>query len=161
MDKFIRPSLALGAIVGVAFGILLLVPFIAPFMFFFVFFLAGVIVIVFLKRTDSIGIISLPDGCFIGALAGFSSLITTSAVYLPITFIIDRLFNTYSEGFSISKSLGYDIMAISMMIFFTAVLSAVMNAFSGMLTALFFEKIEQKTLNFKDHLNMEQFDENV
>lgn len=162
MDKFIRPSLALGAISGIVFGILLLIPLIAPFMFFFVFLLAGVIVVIFLKKTDSIGIVSLQDGCLIGALAGFSSLITTSTVYFPIAFLIDKLFNSYSQGFSLNSLLsatGYHLMAILMMVFFTAVLSAIMNAFSGMMTAFFFEKIEQKSFNFKDHLMTEQFDD--
>ena len=162
MNLFIKPSLVLGALAGVIFGILLLIPFIAPFMFFFSFSLAGIIVIVFLKKTNSIGIVTLQDGCLIGALAGFSSLITTSAVYLPVSLLIDKLFNAYSESFNISQSLSvisYNIMAVSMLIFFTAILSAIINAFSGMITAFFFEKLEQKNLTFKDHLKMEQFDE--
>jgi len=145
MNGFIKPSIFLGAIAGVLFGILLLIPFIAPLMFFLVFILAGIIVIVIMKKTNSAGIITLQDGCQIGALAGFSSLIITSSVYIPAAILIDKLFNTYSDGFSVSKSLaltGYNIMAISMLVFFIAVLSAIINAFSGMITAFVFEKLE-------------------
>ncbi len=164
MNGFIKPSIFLGAILGVLFGILLLIPFIAPLMFFLVFILAGIMVIVIMKKTNSAGIITLQDGCIIGALAGFSSLITTSVVYIPAAILIDKLFNTSSDGFSVSKSLaltGYNIMAISMLVFFIAVLSAIINAFSGMITAFVFEKLENKLLNFKDHLDMQQIDQSV
>ena len=164
MNRFIRPALFLGAILGVLFGILLLIPFIAPFMFFLVFILAGIIVIVIMKKTNSAGIITLQDGCLIGALAGFISIITTSAVYIPAAILIDKLFNTYSDGFSVSKSLsltGYNIMVVSMLVFFVAILSAVINAFSGMITAFVFEKLENTSLNFKEHMDMQQIDQSI
>jgi len=164
MERFIKPSIWLGAISGAVFGILLLIPFIAPFMFFFSFLLTGIIVIVVLKKTNTVGILTMQDGALIGAIAGFCSLITTSAFYLPIAFIIDKIFNVYSEGFSLSRSLsitGYDVMAISMLVFFTAVLSAIINAFTGMLTAFVFDRIENQGMNFEDHLHSEQFDETI
>jgi len=164
MENFIRPSFFLGAILGLIFGILLLMPFIAPLVFFLVFLVAGVIVIIIMKKTNSIGIISLQDGCLIGALAGFSSLLSASAVFIPVSFLINKIFNVYSGGFNFSKSLsitGYDIMAVSMLVVFTAVLSAIINAFTGMVTAFVYEKAENKGIKFEDHLYAEQIDQSV
>ncbi len=164
MERFIKPSIALGALSGLVFGILLLMPFIAPFMFFFMFILAGIIVIVALKKTNTAGVITLQNGSIIGALTGFFSLIAASIFYIPIAYLIDIIFNKNPDTFRISTSFSmnsYDLMAISMLIFFTAVLSAITNAFTAMVTAFIYEKIENKKTSFEDHLYMGQFDEKI
>lgn len=164
MEKFFKPSIALGSLLGIIFGLLLLIPFIAPLMFFLVFIIAGIIVIVIMKKTNTIGIISLNDGCFIGALSGFSSLITSSIIYMPLVYLRGLLFTPKDFAFNLSKTLyltGYDLMVIIMLVFFTAVLSAIINAFTGMVTAFIYEKLECSKISFKDHLYMEQFDDTI
>ncbi|MCK5176507.1 MAG: hypothetical protein KAQ92_02165 [Candidatus Aenigmarchaeota archaeon] len=159
MERFIIPSIFLGALSGLIFGILLLIPFAAPFIFLFLFILVGIIVIVILKKNSFASFLSPQDGCFIGAVSGFISFIAASIVYLPAAYLIDRFFNVSSNTFSINSSFfttGYDILAVSMMVFFTGMLSALFNAFSGMITALVFEKSESRYSNFKDHLDIEQ-----
>lgn len=162
MERFIRPSLFLGAIAGLASGILLLIPFVAPFVFFLLFILPGVVVIVLLKKSNTIGIVSSQDGAFIGALAGFSSLIASSVIYIPGVFLIDQISGLRSNSFTVSHSfslIGYNILAISMLVFFTAGLSALINAFSGLATAYIYERIDKKVLNFEDHLDLEKVDQ--
>ncbi len=155
MEKFIRPSLILGGVSGIIFGISLLIPFLAPFMFFLIFLLAGIIVVTVLKKANMVGLLSLQDGCFIGALAGFSSLITTSVVYIPLISLINLLFKTpdgvFNAGYSLTI-ISYDMLAVLMIVLFTAGLSAIMNAFTGMLTAFVFEKIEKKDTKFEDYM---------
>ncbi len=145
MERFIIPSIILGAISGVIFGILLLIPFIAPFMFFLMFLLAGVFVIVVLKQFRNVGLLNIYDGCFIGSIAGFISLITASALYLPITFFIGGYISLHS----------YDILATLMLVFSTGILSSLFNAFTGLVTAYIYEKIDSKTISFQDHFDLE------
>jgi hypothetical protein len=162
MERFIRPALYLGAIAGLASGILLLIPFVAPFVFFLLFMLPGAVVIVLMKRTNTIGIVSSQDGAFIGALAGFSSLIASAVIYIPGVFLIDQISGLRSNSFTVSHSfslIGYNILAISMLVFFTAGLSALINAFSGLVTAYIYERIDKKVLNFEDHLDLEKVDQ--
>lgn len=128
-------------------GILLLIPYISILMFFLMFVLSGIAVIVVLKRFNAVGILSIYDGCYIGAVAGFVSLICSAAVYLPFSLIFGgRLLMT---GFD-------DIVVILMLVFFTAILSALFNAFSGLITAYIYEKIEtRENISFNDHFELE------
>ncbi len=164
MERFIKPSIALGVISGIIFGILLLMPFISPLMFFLMFLLAGIIVIVVLKKTSTAGIITLQDGTILGSIAGFVSLLSASAVYIPSAYLIKLVFNNSPGGPGIGRTFamtGYDLMAVFMLVIFTAVLSAILNAFTAMLTSFIFSKLENHSVNFKDHLYMEQFDDTV
>jgi len=145
MERFLLPSIILGAISGVIFGILLLIPFISPFVFFLMFLLAGIIVIVVLKKFRGVGLLNIYDGCFIGSIAGFISLIAASAIYLPIVF--------FTGGYFSIKS--YDILAVVMLVFSTAILSSLFNAFTGLVTAYIYEKIESKNISFKEHFDLE------
>ncbi|OGI04469.1 MAG: hypothetical protein A2Y25_05910 [Candidatus Melainabacteria bacterium GWF2_37_15] len=148
MERFILPSIHLGAIAGVIFGILLLIPFVSPFVFFLMFILSGAGVIVVLKRYNSVGILSIYDGCSIGAIAGFISLIAASIVYIPVASLLG--------GFFSFKGLGFSILAVMLLVFSTAILSALFNAFSGLVTAYVYEKIETRHLSFKDHFEIEE-----
>jgi hypothetical protein len=162
MERFIRSSLLLGAIAGAISGILLLVPFVAPFVFLLLFIVPGVVVIVLLKRSNTVGLLTPQDGAFIGALAGFSSLVAGSVLYIPGAFIIYQIVGLHSNSFNISHSfslIGYNVLAISMLVFFTAALSALINAFSGMVAAYIYERIDKKDLNFEDHLDLEKVDQ--
>jgi hypothetical protein len=162
MERFIRSSLLLGAIAGLASGVLLLVPFVAPFVFFLLFIAPGAVVIVLLKRSNTVGLLTPQDGAFIGALGGFSSLVAASAIWIPGVFIMEQIAGLRSNTFSASHSfslIGYNILAISMLVFFTAGLSALINAFSGMVTAYIYERIDKKDLNFEDQLELEKVDQ--
>ena len=146
MERFIIPSVRLGAIAGVIFGILLLIPFLSPLIFFLMFILSGAGVIIALKRYKAVGILSIYDGCSIGAMAGFVSLLATSVVYIPIASLF--------RGFSHLK--GYEVMAVIMVVISTAILSALFNAFSGLVTAYVYERLETQHLSFKDHFEIEE-----
>lgn len=145
MERFLIPSAFLGVISGVILGILLLIPYIAPFVFLFMFILSGIAVIVILKKFRAVGLLSIYDGCFIGAVAGFVSLHASALVYLPISLLIGGQFSLK----------GYDILAVLMLVFFTALLSALFNAFSGLITAYIYEKIEARDIKFTDHFDLE------
>lgn len=130
------------------FGILLLIPFISPFIFFLMFILSGIIVIVVLKKFNAVGLLTIYDGCFIGAIAGFISLFAASIVYLPVAGILG--------GYFTLKGLGFTILSTLMLVFSTAILSALFNAFSGLVTAYIYEKLETHKISFKDHFEIEQ-----
>lgn len=145
MERFLIPSIYLGAVSGVIFGILLLIPFISPFIFFLMFILSGIGVIVFLKRHRAVGMLSVYDGCILGAVAGFISLVSASVIYVPKFFIFGKFFSLK----------GYDILAVIMLVFCTALLSALFNGFAGLVTAYIYEKIETKHFSFKDHFELD------
>ncbi len=154
MERFIIPSAFLGALSGVIFGILLLMPFIAPFIFFLMFILSGIFAVIILKKINAVGVLSVYDGCFIGTIAGFASLVGASVIYLPLAFLLGGYFSLKN----------YDILAILMLVFSTALLSALFNAFSALVTAYIFEKIETRgKTGFKDHfeLNIDKGDEDI
>lgn len=144
MERFFIPSLKIGVLSGVILGILLLIPFISPLIFFLMFILSGIAVIVILKRHNSVGLLSIYDGCSIGAISGFVSLLSASIIYVPITFLLGR-------HFSIK---GYEILAVLMVTFCAALLSALFNAFSGLVTAYIYEKIENRNIKFQDHFDL-------
>lgn len=152
MERFFIPSVYLGAISGIICGILLLIPFISPLAFFLLFIISGIATIVLLKRNSTVGILSIYDGCSIGAVAGFVSLMAASVVYLPILFIFNN---------PISSLKGYDVIAILMLVFCTALLSALFNAFSGLVTAYIYEKIETRHMKFEDHFELEEGEGNI
>lgn len=151
MERFILPSIYLGAISGVVFGILLLIPYISPFIFFLMFILAGILAVCVIKKSSSVGLLTIYDGLLIGSISGFISIIATSIIYLPIVSIFGGYFSMK----------GYDLLAILIVVVSTALLSALFNAFSGLVTAYVFEKMDTKYMSFQDHFEIEQGDEEI
>ena len=146
MERFFIPSLVWGAIFGGILGILLLIPIIYPFIFFLMFIASGIATVIILKKFNFAAVITIYDGCFIGAVSGFVSLIATSIIYLPLAMIFGSFFAL--KG-------GYDLLAIFLLVFSTALLSALFNAFSAMVTAYVFEKLEANKISFSDHIDLE------
>jgi hypothetical protein len=161
MGNILKTSVILSAIAGLAAGFLLLIPFLTPLIFLMLFVIIGAGVVVYLKKNELVGILSIQDGTLIGAVSGFVSLAAASVVYLPLLFIINLIFGTHLNQFGLSNSLtiiSYNLIFAVMMVFFTGLLSAVFNAFTGMVAAYIYEKIETRPFDFDSHLEIEQDD---
>jgi hypothetical protein len=156
----IKPSLTLGAISGAILGIFLLIPFINSFSCFILFTIVGAGVVFYLKNNSFIGILSLQDGAFIGAVSGFVSLITAALVYIPLSYILGLIFSPLSKagGTLVSSFIvaSYSIFVMIMLVFFMALLSALFNAFSGLIVAYIFGRIENNPIKEEKEFSVEQ-----
>lgn len=141
----------LSALAGGALAVVSIIPYINVFSFtiLMVFLSAGVLY--YMKKNNKIGIFDLREGSIFGAVVGFVSFIAFSIVFVPLDIILSLL----SKGFHAilnfmpvhSSFLLYffnnfgGFIVLIMLIIFVALLSALMNAFTGMITAYVYEAI--------------------
>ena len=133
----------LSVFAGAALGLISVIPYVSMISFFIAFLFLSAFIIVYMKRNDLIGILSLREGCLFGAVVGFVSFLAFSVVYAPISMIIGAIFHSYTQGFLrffVSAGLGSTVVMI-MLIVFSAGLSALFNGFTGLVTAYVYEII--------------------
>jgi hypothetical protein len=143
MKFYFKPTLILSAILGAVLGFFTLIPLISCLSCFLYSFVA-VAVIWYMKKYGFIGFISVNDGAVIGAIAGFVSFISASAIYLPIAILIQIIFKTGINMTTSALTTTFGFFTMLMLIVFMALLSALFNAFSGLVTAYVYEKIENR-----------------
>lgn len=161
MGNIIKTSVILSFIVGLAGGILLLIPFLTPLIFFLLFIVIGAGLIVYLKKNNLVGFLTLQEGSLIGAIAGFISLVSAAIIYLPILYLVNLIFGSHLYQISLSNSffmMSYNLIFALMLVFFIAFLSAIFNAFTAMVAAYIYEKIENKPFEFHTNFEVEQDD---
>lgn len=124
--------LGLSAIIPPAtFSVLILLMFImAPF------------IIIYFKHLKLIEELEVDKGILYGAISGFSGFIGFSIIFFPIAFIIDAIFKT--ESLLWVKVVCQNFVFLIGTIFFTALLCALLNAFSGFLTAYLMEYFKKE-----------------
>ena len=157
MGYILKTTVFISAIAGLLAGILLLIPFLTPIIFFLLFIIFGVFIIIYLKKNNIAGLLSVQDGALVGAVSGCVSLASAFVIYLPVNFILDKLFNQDSYKFGFAGSFSDNVFFGIMLIFFASLFSAMFNAFSGMVTAYIYEKIEGRPLDydFENHLHID------
>lgn len=134
-----KQTAILSAILGGILGVLTLIPFVRNFSFMILILCISAVVIVYMKKNELIGIIDLREGALLGALIGFVSFITFSIVFIPLVTIVGWIFKgyyTYGISYMLKVS-GFFVLV--MLVIFLAVLSALMNAFAGLVTAYIYE----------------------
>lgn len=159
MDKILKTSVIISAIVGFAAGLLLLINFLFLTLLvkfavvFFLFVLLGSGIIIYLKKNSLVGILTIQNAALIGAVSGFVSFSAAAIVFMPINYIIELLTNHYRHSF-VFNDFSYTLIISTVLVFFIAlVISAPFNAISSMLAAYIYEKIENKPFEF--HTNFE------
>ena len=77
MGNILKTTVILSVIIGVAAGVLFLINFLLLkfLVVFALFLLAGAGIIIYLKKNQLVGILTVQDGALIGAVSGFISLI--------------------------------------------------------------------------------------
>lgn len=132
----------ISAFAGALLGFVTVVPYVSFLSFMLLIVCLSAFVIVYLKQNDLIGIISIREGCIFGALIGFVSFISFSVVYAPISMLLGWLFPSYTQGFLrfFLTSFGSFIVMILLMILMAG-MSALFNAFAGLVTAYAYELI--------------------
>ena len=148
----------LSAFAGVILGLVTIIPYVSAFSFMLLILCLSAFVLAYLKQHEFIGIISIREGCIFGAVIGFVSFIAFSVVYAPISMLLGWLIPSYTQGFLrfFLSSFGSVVVMILLM-FLMAGISALFNAFAGLVTAYVYELIsgvkkeanENNTVDFK------------
>ena len=145
------------ALIGGAIGVITLIPFVGTLSFLTLILFLSAIIIVYLKKHDLIGIIDMKEGAILGAVIGFASFITFFIVFAPLSILIGFIAKGYYVGHLLRiffENFGGFFVMI-MLLFFLALISALMNAFSGLTTAYVYEllsglkKVENENIDFE------------
>ena len=140
---------------GLFAGVITVIPFICSLSFLALMVLAAVIVIVYMKKKNFIGYIEPKEGSIYGAIIGFISFIGFCVSFLPLAAIIGLIYKgSFYLGISLIVRSG--IFVIILMVLFVAMLSALINAFSGLVTAYIYTQIEEKPGESRTNIEFEE-----
>lgn len=133
----------LSLIAGAALGAITIVPFIGGIAFIFLMMCVGAALIIYLKKMTLVGYLELKDGALYGGIAGFVSFLGFSLVYFPLAAILGLIFKNTQYSL-VTFSLGSGFFVIVLLSVFVAILSAVVNSFSGLAAAYIYSQIEPR-----------------
>lgn len=132
----------LSAFAGAILGFITIIPYVSFISFMLLILCLSAFVLTYLKQNELIGIISVREGCIFGAVIGFVSFLAFAVVFTPISMLLGWLIPSYTQGFMrfFLGSFGSFIVMIFLIIFMGGI-SALFNAFSGLVTAYVYELI--------------------
>lgn len=151
----IKQMATLSGVLGLILGVLTIIPFICNFSFFALIVLAAPIILFYMKKLDMIGILDVKQGAMYGAIVGFVSFLAFSVSFVPLATVVGLLYKgSFYLGVSLLVRSGFFVVV--MMVFFVAILAALMNAFSGLVTIYIYNQIELKPEESKTDINIEE-----
>ncbi len=151
----IKQMATLSGVLGLILGVLTIIPFVCNFSFFALIVLAAPIILFYMKKLDMIGILDVKQGAMYGAIVGFVSFLAFSVSFVPLATVVGLLYKgSFYLGISLLVRSGFFVVV--MMVFFVAILAALMNAFSGLVTIYIYNQIEQKPEESKTDINIEE-----
>jgi len=142
----------LGIFLGIAGGLLTIVPYAGEIVFWLLLTVSAPVVIVFLSVQNFLEIATVRQSVVIGSLIGFVSFLAFSAVYIPAVVVLARVFK-YFSNYGVSMFVSHASFGLLVMLaVFMAILSATINAFSGFVTyyLIEFNKSLQTPKNYED-----------
>lgn len=141
-ELLLKQVAILSAIAGGALGFLTIFPFINIFSVSILVICLAAGVLVYMKRENLIGLFDMREGAILGAVIGFVSFIAAAVVYVPCDIILGLIpvpaFKAHFVMRFFFNSFG-SVIVMMMLIFFVALLSALMNAFAGLATSYVYE----------------------
>lgn len=137
----IKQTSILSAILGGILGIITLIPFIRNFSFLLLILCISAVIIVYMKKNDLIGIIDVREGALLGAIIGFVSFIAFSIVFIPLAALIGLIFKGYFMFWLVPLLKYSGFFVLIMLVVFLGLLSALINAFTGLVTAYVYEAL--------------------
>jgi len=153
--QIVKQTAILSAILGAILGVLTLIPFVRNFSFMLLILAISAVVIVYMKKNDLIGIIDVKEGAILGAIIGFISFIAFSIVFVPLVAIVGAIFKGYYT-FGITYMLRISgLFVLIMLVGFLGLLSALMNAFAGLVTAYVYEVLSGVKKEEKQNENID------
>lgn len=129
-------------ILGAILGVFPLIPPLIGISFFVVMFGIAPFMLIYLKRLNILKSIELEQSLVVGAISGAVAILGFATVYFPIAFILQLIFKI--QSFIWIKVLFVNIGFLIPMIILIALTSALLNAFSGFLTAYFYQYFQTK-----------------
>lgn len=138
----VKQTAILSAILGGILGVLTLIPFVRDFSFMLLILGISAVIIVYMKKNDLIGIIDVREGATLGAIIGFVSFIAFSIIFMPLVMLVSAflsLFHVHYNTYGINIFIQTGFFVLVLLIIFIGLLSALMNAFAGLVTAYVYE----------------------
>lgn len=120
-------------VLGLGLGVIGLIPFLGVFSAIALFILAGGAVLIFLKMRDGFQVNTFQESLVLGAISGTIALIGFSLTFLIIALVLNLFFDIENLIW-ISSLFSQGIFVPILMVFFVAILSAMTNAFSALVT---------------------------
>jgi len=155
----------ISAICGGALGVISIVPYINVFSFTILMICLSAFVLVYMKKNNLIGIFDLREGSIFGAVIGFVSFIAFSVVFIPLDILLNFLTKGIHALISFipvhTSFLMYffnnfgGVVVLVMLIIFVGLLSALMNAFTGLITAYFYEALSGIKKEANENIDIE------
>lgn len=154
-ELLLKQVAILSAIAGGALGLLTIFPFINIFSVTILVICLAAGILIYMKRENLIGIFDMKEGAILGGVIGFVSFIAATVVYLPCDLILGLIpiFKAHFIMRFFFNSFG-SFIVLMMLVFFVALLSALMNAFAGLATSYVYEiltglkKESNESINF-------------
>lgn len=156
MNELLLKQIAmLSAITGGALGILSLIPYVNIFSFSLLIICLSSAILVYMKKENLIGIFDLKEGGIFGGIIGFFSFLAFSIIFIPLDMLLSFIFRGYNSFLPFFFNSFGSFIVLVMLIFFLALLSALMNGFAGLTTAYVYEllsgikKEENESVDFE------------
>lgn len=162
MNKILIKQLSvLSLILGAILGVITIIPYLGVLAFIAQMFVAATLVLIYLKKNNMLGKLLPKDGALYGAIIGFISCIGFCITLVPIAAIISLINNLWFHKLVWYSSMGLwftnglsGFFVLILMVFFVAILSALMNAFSGLATLFFYDQfLNEEETNETFHID--------
>ncbi len=124
----------LSLILGAALGLITIIPYIGLISFLVCVFASGSLVLIYMKNLELVGELDTKMWAIYGSISGFIAFIGFSVSFVPLATIIGLIVKTsYYLGVSLMFRMGFFITIL--MVFFVALIAALMNGFGSMATS--------------------------
>ena len=141
---FLKRISVLSIIVGLIVGLVSNIPFIGNLIFILYFLALSAGMIVYLKRINVLGDITVKEGGVIGAIIGATSFAGFCVSYLPIRIIIGFISGNFISSIITNGFSNFAMFfTLVFLIFLMGLLCALMNCFSGGVTAYIYTLLEE------------------
>ena len=126
---------------GAIMGVLALIPFLSFLILMLLLFAIAPFIIIYFKHLNIINDLEIEQGIFYGGISGFIAFLGFSITFFPLAFLINVIFKVQSFLWVgvVFKSFIF-LMGI---ILFSALLSALLNMFSGFLTTYIYQTFKK------------------
>ena len=143
---FLKQMSIFSVMLGLIIGLVSSIPFIGGFVFILYFLTFSAWLIIYLKKNNVISDLTVKEGGIVGAVMGLTSFLGFCVSFLPICIIKGFVVKNFL-GSIIINGFSNPLMFITLLFFIVlcSLLSALMNCFSGGVTAYIYEVL--KTLN--------------
>ena len=154
MDKNVVKNITvLSALCGVILAILALIPVVVKFAVFVLMVCICIFVILYMRKQKQLEIFTVKESILVGSLSGLVSYLAFSVLYLPLVFLLSKIFPMAHLGGLVLFLKLSDFGVVFMYTIFISMLSVIFNAFSSLLyyyVASSFEVVkDDKTFKLK------------